>query len=148
MAPNLKKMLIIFITGINSNPNSPYCVLWSVNRMLSVNPSHFKSCLYFANCICQLVRIQGRNWLPKTGWASSKAARCCFCRCIKILPQNVWAIAQSAHPPFTPLEYHTFLFLPHLFDLFIFAKSRSRKHNGLIDTSYLVFKYAMVGRAF
>ena len=108
-------MLIIFITGKFTSKFTLLCIMECQSDVIAVDPSHFKSCLYFANCICQLVRIQGRNWLPKTGWASSKAARCCSCRRINILPKNVWAIAQPAHPPFTPLEYHTFLFLPRLF---------------------------------
>ena len=37
--------------------------------------------------------MQGHNWLPKTGWASSNAAP-------SILPKPGWA---TAHPPLTPL---------------------------------------------
>ena len=40
--------------------------------------------------------LQGRNWLPKTGWASSSAAP-------SILSKTGWAIAHPAHSPLTPL---------------------------------------------
>ena len=46
---------------------------------------------------------QGRNWLPKTGWASSNAA-CRRCPpAPSILPKTGWAIAHPAHSPVTPL---------------------------------------------
>ena len=63
----------------------------------------FSNFQYFANCMCQLLRIQGRNLLPKTGWVSKM-------RRIKILPSIVQAIALPAHPPVTPLSifYHVF----------------------------------------
>ena len=46
---------------------------------------------------------QGRKWLPKTGWASSNAARrrCPVVPCI--LAKTGWAIAPPAPPPLTPL---------------------------------------------
>ena len=49
--------------------------------------------------------LQGRKWLPKTGWASSNVVR----RCRRpaepsILPKTGWAIAYPAHLPLTPLR--------------------------------------------
>ena len=48
--------------------------------------------------------MQGRNWLPKTGWASSNAAP-------SILPKPAWAIANPAHPPLTPLPMKDLAFI-------------------------------------
>ena len=45
--------------------------------------------------------FQGRKWLPKTGWASSNAARRHYPAAPSILPKTGWAIA---HPPLTPLH--------------------------------------------
>ncbi len=56
---------------------------------------------------------QGRNWLPKTGWASSNAAP-------SILPKTGWAIA---HPPVTPLL--KILFLNTIAEVFYGANYRS-----------------------
>ena len=133
MAPNLKKMLIIFITG----KFTLLCIMECQSDVTAVDPSLFKSCLYFANCICQFVRIQGRNWLPKTGWASKM-------RHITIFPNIVWVIAHPAQCP--SASYAPFYFLPRLCDSN--SQNQGLENNGLIDTSYLVFKYAMVGRAF
>ena len=47
--------------------------------------------------------IQGRNWLPNTGWAISKAAHRRWPAALSILPKTGWAIAHPAHPPVTPL---------------------------------------------
>ena len=61
---------------------------------------------------------QGRNWLPKTGWASSNAARRCCPPAPSILPKTGWAIA---HPPLTPLrqnlQYLAFLLSKYFFSV-------------------------------
>ena len=50
---------------------------------------------------------QGRKWLPKTGWASSNAARRRYPVALSVLPKTGWAIAHPAHPPLTPLQMLT-----------------------------------------
>ena len=48
--------------------------------------------------------FQERNWLPKTGWASTNAAGCRWAAATaSILPKTGWAIAHPAHLPLTPL---------------------------------------------
>ena len=51
--------------------------------------------------------IQGRNWLPKAGWASSKEAHRRILVAPSILPKTGWAIAHPAHPPVTPLTLNS-----------------------------------------
>ena len=46
------------------------------------------------------IELQGRKWLPKTGWASRNAVRRHCLSTPYILPKTGWAIAQ---PPLTPL---------------------------------------------
>ena len=46
------------------------------------------------------IELQGRKWLPKTGWASRNAARRHCLATPYILPKTGWAIA---HPALTPL---------------------------------------------
>ena len=48
--------------------------------------------------------LQGRQQLPKIGWASSNAARHSCIRRITFLQKPGWAIAHSAHPLLTPLD--------------------------------------------
>ena len=48
--------------------------------------------------------LQGRKWLPKTGWAISSVERHCQRPATpSILPNTGWAIAHPNHPPLTPL---------------------------------------------
>ena len=49
--------------------------------------------------------IQGRNWLPKAGWASSNAVRRRCPAALSILLKPEWAIVHPAHPPLTPLRH-------------------------------------------
>jgi hypothetical protein len=53
------------------------------------------------------MKVQGRNWLPKTGWASSNATRRRCPAAPSILPKTGWAIAHPTHPPLTPLNHMT-----------------------------------------
>ena len=46
---------------------------------------------------------QGRNWLPKNGWASSNSPHLHCPVAPSILPKTGWAIAYLAHSPITPL---------------------------------------------
>ena len=56
--------------------------------------------------------MQGRNWLPNTGWVSSKAARRRrWPAAPSILPKTGWAIAHPAHPPVTPLLCYMYVLL-------------------------------------
>ena len=47
--------------------------------------------------------FQGRNWRPKTGWASSNAAQRRCPAAPSILSKTGRAIAHPAHPSLTPL---------------------------------------------
>ena len=60
--------------------------------------------------------IQGRKWLPKTGWASSNAAcRHCLATAPSILPKTGRAIAHLAKLPlisiFTDIHFYNYLLL-------------------------------------
>ena len=53
-----------------------------------------------------LMKQQGYNWQPKTGWASSNAA---YSHCLAApsnLPKSGWTIAHPDHPQLTPLKHN------------------------------------------
>ena len=59
------------------------------------------------NFICEnFIKIQGRKWLPKAGWAISNAERPCCLAAPSILPKPGWAIAHPAHTTYAPEIYH------------------------------------------
>ena len=66
-------------------------------QVIQYNSDKFKLDYNFITwyAMCKIIisqQMQGCNWLPKTGWASSNVARCRWPAAPSILPKTGWAV--------------------------------------------------------